>query len=306
MTTVPKVLERLQCCEIRHTFKARAEEMSHQLDLMEHNVAAVLDSKGIKELLTLAMATGNHVNDGSRRGQAHGFKLDAILKMKEIKSCDDKKYTLLHYMAETSSEDIKTYGNAFTLPGETFESLGAAARIQMSQLGEDFANLKLARSLLQREIKSKEHGAAFVNEMRPLLNNIINPMYLQLETRLNTLKIDANNLILRFGEQIKDTTIDVLFALLKNTLDCWEGCKIDLKTWKEQEIAAATKAAKKTKKKKSQKDMQSAVAAEMAKKLARRMVSQGSGLKNISQVSPKLHTHARHLSTQLNLKKMYK
>jgi len=302
MASVPKCLERLQCYEIQHTFKARAEDISQQLTLVERNVSNVLSSIGIKELLMLAMATGNYVNDGSRRGGAYGFKLDALLKMKDVKSCDDPKYTLMHYMAETASKDVKTYCNALQLPGDELESLGAAARVQISQIAEDTSNLKLSKLLLEREVKSN-HGAAFVLIMRPLLDRIVIPMYEKVNARLTKLKVDAEALVSRFGENPKDMTVDMLFSLLKKSLEAWSSCKMDLKNWEEKALKAKQKADSKQKKKKNMKNMQGLVAAEMAKKLARRAATKGSGLQNPGGVSTKLHQHARRLSSQLKFKK---
>jgi hypothetical protein len=146
--------------------------------------------------------------------------------------------------------------------------------------------------------------------MRPLLEKIVLPTFDKLEKRLEILKKVTDLLIVRFGEETKDTTIDVLFSLLEKTMKAWTGCKKDLMAEREkileEEKKAKRKEEKKTKKKASQKDMQSALAAEMAKKLARRTATKGSGMKNPSAVSTKLHAHARKLSSQLNFDKLLK
>ena len=276
---------------------------------METTCRSVHGSLGIKQLLSVAMAVGNHVNDGSRRGGAYGFKFDSLLKMRDVKACDDNKYTLMHFMVETCAENVKQYGHALGLPGMELDTVGEASRISMSQLIEDLSSLRLSKLLLQREVK-ENHGAAFHNKMVPLLEKIVIPTYEKLMKRLEIMKKETDSLIERFGEVTKDFSIDLFFSLLKKTLQAWSGCKTDLVLAREKIVAEEKKKnqreKKKTKKKMSQMDMQSALAAEMAKKLARRTATKGSGMKNPSKVSTKLHAHARRLSSKLNVEKLKK
>lgn len=47
----------------------------------------LLDGGGVKEVLGLVLALGNHMNGGSRvRGQADGFGLEILPKLKDVKS----------------------------------------------------------------------------------------------------------------------------------------------------------------------------------------------------------------------------
>jgi len=80
----------------------------------EHNIAAVvtktdLVNKACKEVKESAMlgkvleyvlALGNHLNSGTNRGRAYGFKLDGLLKLLETKGTDGST-TLLHYLVAT-------------------------------------------------------------------------------------------------------------------------------------------------------------------------------------------------------------
>ena len=47
----------------------------------------LLESDGVKAVVGLVLALGNHMNGGSRvRGQADGFGLEILPKLKDVKS----------------------------------------------------------------------------------------------------------------------------------------------------------------------------------------------------------------------------
>lgn len=48
---------------------------------------ALLESDGVREVMGLVLALGNYMNGGNRtRGQADGFGLDILPKLKDVKS----------------------------------------------------------------------------------------------------------------------------------------------------------------------------------------------------------------------------
>lgn len=48
---------------------------------------ALLESNGVRRVVGLVLALGNHMNGGSRvRGQADGFGLEILPKLKDVKS----------------------------------------------------------------------------------------------------------------------------------------------------------------------------------------------------------------------------
>ena len=53
-------------------------------------------------MLEYILALGNHLNKGTARGMAGGFKLEGLIKFTETKGVD-KNTTLLHYLVSTIS-----------------------------------------------------------------------------------------------------------------------------------------------------------------------------------------------------------
>lgn len=55
-------------------------------------------SKEVTSVLGLVLAFGNYMNGGNvARGQADGFELDILPKLKDVK-CKDNSTNLLHYL----------------------------------------------------------------------------------------------------------------------------------------------------------------------------------------------------------------
>lgn len=58
-------------------------------------------SKEVPSILGLVLAFGNYMNGGNvSRGQADGFELDILPKLKDVK-CKNNSSNLLHYLVTT-------------------------------------------------------------------------------------------------------------------------------------------------------------------------------------------------------------
>jgi len=61
----------------------------------------LLENDGLKEVFSIILTLGNFMNGGNRqRGQADGFGLEILGKLKDVKS-KDPKITLLHFIVKT-------------------------------------------------------------------------------------------------------------------------------------------------------------------------------------------------------------
>jgi hypothetical protein len=91
------------------------------------------------KILDAVLKTGNRMNTGTNRGNAHAFKLDALLKLVDVKGVDGKT-TLLHFVVE---EIIRSEGANILATGQTSGQAGALADdLQCRKVG-----LKIVASL---------------------------------------------------------------------------------------------------------------------------------------------------------------
>jgi len=108
-------------------------------------------SRLFHKILDAVLKTGNRMNTGTNRGNAHAFKLDALLKLVDVKGADGKT-TLLHFVIE---EIIKSEGANILATGQTSDQTSALADdLQCKKVG-----LKIVASL-GGELNSVKKAAA--------------------------------------------------------------------------------------------------------------------------------------------------
>lgn len=71
-----------------------------------------MTSESIKRIFGMILALGNYMNGGNRtRGQADGFGLEILPKIKDVKS-KDSGFTLLHFVV-TKYIEVRKRGDTF-------------------------------------------------------------------------------------------------------------------------------------------------------------------------------------------------
>ncbi len=89
-------------------------------------------SSEIATLLGLVLAYGNHMNGSTHRGQADGFHLDVLLKLRDVKT-KDSEMNLLHYIVKQylkqHERSLDKNKNESRLPSPV--SLANAAQVSM-------------------------------------------------------------------------------------------------------------------------------------------------------------------------------
>jgi hypothetical protein len=101
------------------------------------------------KILDAVLKTGNRMNTGTNRGNAHAFKLDALLKLVDVKGADGKT-TLLHFVIEeiTRSEgaNIVASGHQATVTADDFQCKKVGLKI-VASLGGELNNVKKAAGM---------------------------------------------------------------------------------------------------------------------------------------------------------------
>jgi len=88
MMEVPNSVPRLECLIFKKDFQERLAETAASVALLDAACAEVKESSKLKRLLQIVLHLGNKLNEG--REEAHGFSLDALLKLDEAKAFDKK------------------------------------------------------------------------------------------------------------------------------------------------------------------------------------------------------------------------
>ncbi|PIA44457.1 hypothetical protein AQUCO_01700214v1 [Aquilegia coerulea] len=96
---VPFAFTRIEAMLYRETFEDEVIHLRKSFAMLEEACKELRSSRLFLKLLEAVLKTGNRMNVGTIRGGARAFKLDALLKLADIKGTDGKT-TLLHFVVQ--------------------------------------------------------------------------------------------------------------------------------------------------------------------------------------------------------------
>ncbi|XP_057826533.2 formin-like protein 8 [Cryptomeria japonica] len=94
---IPYAFQRVDAMLYRANFEEEVVCIQNSLETLELACKELRCSRLFLKLLEAVLKTGNRMNVGTFRGEAQAFKLDALLKLVDIKGIDGKT-TLLHFV----------------------------------------------------------------------------------------------------------------------------------------------------------------------------------------------------------------
>ncbi|KAL6964752.1 Formin-like protein 11 [Sarracenia purpurea var. burkii] len=108
MLNVPFAFFRIEALLYRETFKDEVVLLTKSFSMLEEACKELRSSRLFLKLLEAVLKTGNRMNFGTIRGGAKAFKLDALLKLADVKGTDGRT-TLLHFVVQeiVRSEGIR-------------------------------------------------------------------------------------------------------------------------------------------------------------------------------------------------------
>lgn len=93
--------ERIACIIFRHEFEEANAQIGQKIKTVQVLCESLMDNDDLSDLFAIILTVGNFMNGGNRyRGQADGFALDILGRLRDVKS-KDKKITLLHFIVRT-------------------------------------------------------------------------------------------------------------------------------------------------------------------------------------------------------------
>ena len=151
--SVPRLEERIRCMLFARTAETILEKAEEQLDIIKKACHEMKTCVPFLKLLQAVLELGNHLNAGTHRGGAAGFKLDTLLKLSDIKAVD-KKTSLLQFVIEQLRKQDPTIDNLV----DAMPNVRPASTIQMSAVAGMVDEIRLGLRGVHDEISSaKEH-----------------------------------------------------------------------------------------------------------------------------------------------------
>ncbi|KAG2105124.1 uncharacterized protein F5147DRAFT_245959 [Suillus discolor] len=148
--TIPRLPQRLECMIYRQKLELEIEEIRPDLKMVHDACKELRVSARFKLTLRAILTVGNALNGSSFRGGACGFRLEALVKMKETRTAKGTSEcpTLLHYVARVL---IRT-DPSLTLFIDEMPSVESAARISFPTLQQNVQSLLTSLDKVKEEI----------------------------------------------------------------------------------------------------------------------------------------------------------
>ncbi|KAK7066965.1 Fmn2p [Halocaridina rubra] len=174
LSKINEFSERTACFMFQATFAEDLGLIHGRVNMMQTTIELLMTSDRLKKIFGLILAVGNYMNGGNRtRGQADGFGLEILPKLKDVRS-KDSSFTLLHYVV---NKYIEKYEGAdagtekVELPVPDPYVVEKVSNFKFEDMEADMKdiekNLKICENRSEKVIKNsdKEHLQPFKDRM---------------------------------------------------------------------------------------------------------------------------------------------
>ncbi|KZV55450.1 hypothetical protein F511_24344 [Dorcoceras hygrometricum] len=107
---IPFAFKRVDAMVYMASFESEVEYLNRSFETLESACKELKSSRMFRKLLDAVLKTGNQMNSGTNRGDAHAFNIHTLLKLLDVKGAD-RKTTLLHFVVQ---EIIRTEGSSIS------------------------------------------------------------------------------------------------------------------------------------------------------------------------------------------------
>lgn len=97
--------QRLRSLVYKKKFVTWTSEIEGRAKVVMEASREVARSRRLRKLLEIVLALGNYMNKGAR-GNAWGFRLSSLNKLKDTKSSSVKGTTLLHHIVDMADKKV--------------------------------------------------------------------------------------------------------------------------------------------------------------------------------------------------------
>ncbi|PKU48601.1 formin-2 [Limosa lapponica baueri] len=180
LSLIPNFSERVFCILFQSTFSESICSIRRKLELLQKLCETLKNGSGVMQVLGLVLAFGNYMNGGNRtRGQADGFGLDILPKLKDVKSSDNSRSLLSYivsYYLRNFDEDAGKEQCIFPLPDP--QDLFQASQMKFEDFQKDLRKMKKDLRVCETEaakvyqLSLEEHLQPFKDSMEQFISQV--------------------------------------------------------------------------------------------------------------------------------------
>ncbi|KAM8915516.1 formin isoform 1-T1 [Spinachia spinachia] len=178
LSQIPDFAGRAHCIIFQAVFLDTISSIRRKVDKVSNVSKELLDSNSLRDVMGLVLAFGNYMNGGNRtRGQADGFGLEILPKLKDVKSRDNRinlvDYVVLYYLRNFDTH-AGTEKSVFPMPDP--QDFFQAAQVKFEDLSKDSRKLKKDLTACERTVQkvcanaSEEHLQPFKEKMEGFIS----------------------------------------------------------------------------------------------------------------------------------------
>ncbi|XP_074316708.1 formin-like protein 1 [Silene latifolia] len=173
---IPFAFKRVEAMLYIANFESEVEYLKKSFETLEVACDELRSSRLFLKLLEAVLKTGNRMNVGTNRGDAHAFKLDTLLKLVDIKGADGKT-TLLHFVVQ---EIIRTEGQRLSVannqPSNDEPKCRKLGLQVVSSLSSELTNVKKSAAMdsdvLSNDVAKLTLGLGNIGEVVKLIDQV--------------------------------------------------------------------------------------------------------------------------------------
>ncbi|XP_028577847.2 formin-1 [Podarcis muralis] len=224
LSQISNFAERARCIIFQSVFNEGITAVHRKADIINRVSKDLLDIKSVKDILGLILAFGNYMNGGNRtRGQADGFGLEILPKLKDVKSRDTNislvDYVVIYYLRHCD-KDAGTERSVFPLPEP--QDFFQASQVKFEDLIKDLRKLKRDLEVCEKQMKvvfrdsPEEHLQPFKDKMEAFFLEAVEE-HKTVESHLENVQKCFEELVGYFGIKPKsgekETTPNYVFTV---------------------------------------------------------------------------------------------
>ena len=149
---IPRLQERIICLIFMRTYQTTREMCQKQLNLVTNACRQLCTCEAFLKLLQAVLELGNHLNAGTQRGSAAGFRLDALLKLADVKAID-RRTSLLQFVVRQLLADDPSVENM----AKDMKDVRPAATMQLSAVTSMISELRSGLRAVEIEVDATKN-----------------------------------------------------------------------------------------------------------------------------------------------------
>lgn len=206
LSQIPDFSGRARSIILRSVFVDAVASVQRKLDIVSGVCKALQHGEGVREVLALVLALGNHMNGGNRsRGQADGFHLEILPRLKDVKSRDNRislvDYVVSYYLRNL---DKNAGTDRSVLPLPEPQDIFLAAQVNFDDITKDLHQLRRDLSVCEKDVQEvcsnclEEHLQPFKDKMESFVLSAWKA-HKETESQLTSAQKSFQDTVLFFG-----------------------------------------------------------------------------------------------------------